>query len=388
MEGVPSSLRAVVTAQAASPSPASTDELTAEVVEYRKVNAQEPYIEYRVECSIGGVGDWHTWRRFREFVSLRDDIRRTVPAAQRPLPDKHFVRHATSEEVAIQRCEDLSEWLDGVLKDGGNAASSSPALLSFLGCATVEDVDRGRPSLHVRAIGSGLSTAETGDVVLFRTKATVPALQRAFTRSRWDHVGLLIFWSERGHICRAQDAGAHGGCGIVESDANGTHCYRLVHYEMDWHRQYDEIAFRPVLWPGRGTPEAIQTLQVWFDEVKGSRYELTLHKLFSGKSVKGDGATSGGSGAGDGRSECVFALPAMSRKHGERAASSSHTIVAPEDAGAGSSRSVPEACDPRGFFCSELVADAYQALGVLPPERPASGYWPVDFGEAAGGVPT
>ena len=24
-----------------------------------------------------------------------------------------------------------------------------------------------------------------------------------------------------------------------------------------------------------------------------------------------------------------------------------------------------------------------QALGVLPPERPASGYWPVDFGEAA-----
>ena len=27
-------------------------------------------------------------------------------------------------------------------------------------------------------------------------------------------------------------------------------------------------------------------------------------------------------------------------------------------------------------------AHAYQALGVLPPERPAAGFWPVDFGEA------
>ena len=39
---------------------------------------------------------------------------------------------------------------------------------------------------------------------------------------------------------------------------------------------------------------------------------------------------------------------------------------------------------PDGFFCSELVAHCYQELGVLQSERPASGYWPVDFGETAG----
>ena len=34
----------------------------------------------------------------------------------------------------------------------------------------------------------------------------------------------------------------------------------------------------------------------------------------------------------------------------------------------------------QGFFCSELVGDAWKTLGVLPSEHPASGYWPVDFG--------
>ena len=29
-----------------------------------------------------------------------------------------------------------------------------------------------------------------------------------------------------------------------------------------------------------------------------------------------------------------------------------------------------------GFFCSELVAAAYQAMGMLPGDRPASSYWP------------
>jgi hypothetical protein len=32
--------------------------------------------------------------------------------------------------------------------------------------------------------------------------------------------------------------------------------------------------------------------------------------------------------------------------------------------------------EEEGFFCSELVAAAYQALGMLPEERPPSTYWP------------
>lgn len=62
---------------------------------------------------------------------------------------------------------------------------------------------------------------------------------------------------------------------------------------------------------------------------------------------------------------------------------------APEDFGGGGPSSLIDETglyddlNQRGFFCSELVATAYKALGVLPPERPASGYWPVTFGERA-----
>lgn len=34
--------------------------------------------------------------------------------------------------------------------------------------------------------------------------------------------------------------------------------------------------------------------------------------------------------------------------------------------------------DHTDFFCSELVAAAYQALAVLPPRRVAASYWPCE----------
>ena len=37
--------------------------------------------------------------------------------------------------------------------------------------------------------------------------------------------------------------------------------------------------------------------------------------------------------------------------------------------------------DKRGFFCSELVAMAFKAIGLLPETPPASKYWPGDFAE-------
>lgn len=46
-------------------------------------------------------------------------------------------------------------------------------------------------------------------------------------------------------------------------------------------------------------------------------------------------------------------------------------------------RRPPPALLPAGFFCSELLAHAWKHIRVLPPERPPSGYWPVDFGASA-----
>ena len=37
--------------------------------------------------------------------------------------------------------------------------------------------------------------------------------------------------------------------------------------------------------------------------------------------------------------------------------------------------------DPSSFFCSELVAEAYQRMGLLPDSPPANEYTPRDFSE-------
>ena len=82
----------------------------------------------------------------------------------------------------------------------------------------------------------------------------------------------------------------------------------------------------------RGSARVALTLARWCEEVLGKPYHLSVSKLAKGGTPAEEGAPADGE---------------------------------------------------TGFFCSELVAHAYKTLGLLPDERPAAGYWPVDFGEAS-----
>jgi hypothetical protein len=161
-------------------------------------NGPDSYREYRVEVSFGDAS-WAVWRRFSQFVELKAVLR--SPEARAPLPPKGLLtRHAVSEEAVAARIPALNEWITAV---AAGADAASPALLCFLGLATSLH-GRGRAPLHVRSM-LACEAGESGDIVLFRTRATVPALQRAVTRSRWDHVGVLLFRDGRRRVCRAAD---------------------------------------------------------------------------------------------------------------------------------------------------------------------------------------
>lgn len=365
----------------------------------------EPYLEYRIECGFGEQS-WHTWRRFREFVLLRDTLKRSIGGeAKAPLPAKGYTRHATSDAVAHERMRALSAWLAGVLSE--SAALGEPALLAFVGLATLETkaaVKHHRQPLHVRALDA--PAAESGDLMLFRTRATVPALQRAVTRSAWDHVGVLVFRDASKRVCRASERGHGGDSGVVECDMAGTRFYPLAAYESTWHKQYDEIAIRQIRWPGRGTDAAIRTLDTWLQSVLGAPYELTVGKI-TAHHKKGGVADKDG----DGRKSRHAAAPTSGlfgaaispdfispqRRPGlEPPAAPVFSEVAPSSpssgissggsAAPGISQAAHDDGDsaderPAGFFCSELVAHAYQALGLLAAEQQACAFWPVDFGE-------
>ena len=350
-----------------------------------------PHLEYRIECRLGEQR-WYTWRRFREFASLREVLKQTVGgSAKAQLPAKGYVRHATSETVACERMEGLSKWLQGVLSE--SAALGELALLVFLGLASLESkaaVQHRRQPLHVRAIDA--PAAESGDVMLFRTRATVPALQRAVTGSMWDHVGVLIFRNAQKRVCRAADRGPDGDSGVIECDMSGTRFYRLSSYEALWHTQYDEIALRQLRWDGRGTDDTIRILDAWMRAVLGTPYLLTVgkikahHKRQAAGASRAEGPPAGGidgSRPQSGPSSDVLTR-LMSASVSPDLISPQRRPDAPGDQPAPSAaNSALASSTDGGFFCSELVAHAYQALGVLDSECLACGFWPVDFGEAA-----
>ena len=300
----------------------------------------EGFAEYRIDLCRDGL-KWHVWARFRQFEALQRALP-GVEAARAPLPPKIFglPRHSSSKEAVAARAPALERWLDGVLAEP--AAFASLELLKFTGLITDETGMR-RPPLHCSMLPR---VAETGDCVLFRTKNPVATLQRAVTLSAWDHVGLLIHRNNAGLVCAAAEAATTG---IIECDMNGCRYYSLDNYvACEWHRQYSEMALRQLLWDRRGAAEVSTALETWSDEVLGLPYRLTLAKITGG----------GGSGKGDGAGDAA--------------------------GGDGGGDAAPPVSVPPNFFCSELVAHAYQTLGVLPASRPAAGYWPVTFSEDSG----
>lgn len=92
---------------------------------------------------------------------------------------------------------------------------------------------------------------------------------------------------------------------------------------MDWRSIYSKIVFKH-LYINRSTP-IISKLEDFIGEVRGKRYRITPAKLFSSRAGR-----------------------------------------------AGSEES---------FFCSELVASAYKAMGILPEDAVTSKFWPGDFAD-------
>ena len=297
------------------------------------------YREYRIDVAHDDAS-WHAWRRYSQFSALRDAL---GSSSDIPFPPKGVLTwHATSELTAAERVRTLGTWLAAVVSREELAAS--PSLLCFLGLASTLPAKR---SVHVRSI-TNAESGESGDLVLFRTRAAVPALQRAVTRSRWDHVGILLFVNDERCVCRSAECGLCGEVGVLECNSAGTRFYPLRGYEREWYTLYEEIALRPLLWPGRGTAAGCALLQRWYGRVADAPYLLTISKIWAGQ----------------------------------------HRLPEPPEPDAADDDDVASQAEeepaPDGFFCSELVAHCYQELGVLQSERPASGYWPVDFGETAG----
>lgn len=170
---------------------------------------------------------------------------------------------------------------------------------------------------------------KTGDIILFSGKGLISAGIMAMTRSPWSHVGMvlklpeydfIVIW-ESTTLSKAKDLRS-------DSFKKGVQIVPL----SERFKGYDgKAAVRRLLDADLDGSET-DALMEFRKEVAGRDYEEDKLELFN----------SAWDGPFGGNEEDLSSL-----------------------------------------FCSELVAEAYQRMGLLPEEKPSNEYTPADFGEKA-----
>lgn len=174
-------------------------------------------------------------------------------------------------------------------------------------------------------------TLKTGDIVLCSGKGTVSTIIKAFSRSRWSHVGMVLRLPAEFDFVLCWESTTLGKLKDVYANEpkKGVQLVPL----SERVRTYDgEIAIRQLSGIDL-TNSHIAELNALRREMRGKPYEQDRLELF--KSVY--------DGPGGANEEDLSSL-----------------------------------------FCSELVAEAYQRLGLLPSAKPSNEYVPADFSEDRG----
>ena len=155
------------------------------------------------------------------------------------------------------------------------------------------------------------SSTSTGDILLFRSKDLSSKIQRGLTRSKYDHVAMVLCYSS-GRIMLLEATQFQGVSLTDWSDF----------LYNKWQDLYEAIAFRSLIF--ERNDENLIKLDKFVHKVKGKNYGLGPAKLLGRGSFRAPG-------------------------------------------------------DEKDFFCSELVASAYKALGIMNEKIPSRNFMPGSF---------
>mmetsp|Transcript_13679 Transcript_13679/g.19111 ORF Transcript_13679/g.19111 Transcript_13679/m.19111 type:complete len:618 (-) Transcript_13679:121-1974(-) len=199
-------------------------------------------------------------------------------------------------------------------------AMSNVAVLEFLGFLSDHSKESKRKRIQAEQISR---IAKPGDVVLFRTQGALPALQRTVLSSDYDHVGIVV--TKYMSKFKNKNFEVIGGLYLLESTNEGVLTYPLRSRLRAWHLSGAVMVIRRLAFGHKEKEVVYQQLQEFASEAEGKNYGLSPLKLLRRKASPTSQETT--------------------------------------------------------YFCSELVASAYQMIGFLPSSAAASTYYPSTFGE-------
>lgn len=314
------------------------DEVRAEIVGWRRRYGDREIIVYEIEVCCGGLA-WHVERSYEDFVALDRQLRAGLPAFW----SRNAIAYGTASRlgarfastgaaVASERLPGLAAYLDEVTRSGGRE------VLKFLGAARASTA--ARETVHVRRLASLVSS---GDLILFRSRETMSAVQRAVTGSDWDHVAVVV-QSKATPALKLLLEATSDGVSVLPVAA------RVSGYDAC------RVAVRRLRAPG-DPAKRLELMADFADAVRGHHYGFTLAALVDGVAFRLN------------PSWCV-PPPPPDKPPKRELFGCACAFVSPRE---GDSPAPPK------HFCSELVALVLQRVGVIRDDVQAEYFWPGSF---------
>ena len=207
--------------------------------------------------------------------------------------------------LKFEKKQDFDEWLE-LLE---NHIKSSEGVIKDLINVPLWTLSR-------ISINEFYASAESGDILLFKSKNFANSIQRVFSLSEYDHIGILYKYPT-------------GDIAFLEStkESGVSICYWEDFLINGWGHGYTKIVYRKLELLLKN-PLLSEQLNLFIKQFLGKKFGFGSKKLLS-----------------------------------------RFTKI--------------NFCSNDKFFCSELVAKAYQELGLLSKYLQASSFWPGDFSESS-----
>ncbi|KAL3667071.1 hypothetical protein V7S43_008013 [Phytophthora oleae] len=310
--------------------------------------SQRPYTSYVIDVIFNGT-TWQLTRRYKEFDTLHSQLKRKYPDTELPgLPPKHVFTPIEGEFINYRK-EQLEAFLKQLLLHP--IASTDVLLLSFLGIvSTSRDPELGQSKKSVVHVTSLHNSVAVGDIILFSCRFGASRLQRKFTGSKYDHVGIVVPGDSR-FLLR-----------IMEATSEGIQVYSLKSRLMAYAREVSNtIVVRKI--EVERTSELVEILRGFVGRVDGNPYSIFGILRYTGESDRSIFSSSRAA-----NSVCDESDDSFSNTGGS---STSSTPSSPLTEGGDKAQ--------RKYFCSSLVASAWKELGWLQTKRKSSSFWPGSF---------
>ena len=294
--------------------------------------------------------------RYSDFATLNEQLH-AQPSTETGYISKELIPRLTSKKLlkskslsaytVDKRRIKLGKYLNELICL--EEALSNRLILSFLGMLNTSRFDVAKSTGNPRNIIhlSKLKTeAKAGDIILFKCANTLSHLQRAVTRSEFDHVGIVI-----------NSVKNPGQLDILESTGDGVTAFSLIgRLRAYYHHNFVEYMCIRQLKNFNPTPKIREAADEFVHEVVGLPYGFSASQVFS-KKQKSTSLT-----------KRLSSMLVSSTKKAEAAYENSQNSSTNSDEK-----------QNKAFFCSELVAALLKEYEIIPKTLNSEYFWPGSF---------